>query len=72
MDPSELQKQFFAQLQPALLGEEVFDEVPDTVYFFGDLDPLPSDSGKPINPEPNGERKERKVDDQIIAKESLV
>lgn len=36
MDPSELQKQFFAQLNRPFHGEEVFDVVPDTVYFIKD------------------------------------
>lgn len=36
MDPSELQKQFFAHLNRPCHGEEVFDEVPDTVYFIKD------------------------------------
>ena len=36
MDLSELQKQFFAQLNRPCHGEEVFDEVPDTVYFIKD------------------------------------
>ncbi|MGB6219763.1 helix-turn-helix domain-containing protein [Haloferula sp.] len=36
MDPSELQKQFFDQLSSPCHGEEVFDEVPDTVYFIKD------------------------------------
>ena len=36
MNPSELQKQFFAQLISPCYGEEVFDGVPDTVYFIKD------------------------------------